>query len=95
MEFTNGRFYLVDDETFKKKGPVVQDDTDEECDALAEEAYNNLIRSLIKAGGEMREAKELLARSLEILCALGDNCLADEWTDSLAKDIKEFLEDTE
>lgn len=34
--------------------------TDEECAELAEEVHDNLIRSLVEAGGEVRELRELL-----------------------------------
>lgn len=43
--------------------PVLDDAcdlTDEEYDAIAEGAHDNLVRSLIEAGGEIRELRRLL-----------------------------------
>ena len=70
------------------------DISDEEYEAAAEEAHDNLIRSLVEAGGEIREAKELLARSLEMLYLLGyDSGFTSPEIDTLTTDIKRFLED--
>lgn len=49
------------------------DVSDEECEAAAEDAYNNLVRSLIEAGGEIRELKDEKKR---LVCALKE---AVEW----------------
>ena len=37
--------------------------TDEEYVAITEEAHDNLVHSLVEAGGEIRELRELLARA--------------------------------
>jgi hypothetical protein len=45
---------------------------------------------------EIREAKELLARSLEMIYLLGyDSGLTNPAIDTLITDIKKFLEETE
>lgn len=68
--------------------------TDEEYEAIAEEANDNLVRALIEAGGEINEARKLLARSLEMLYILGyDSGLTNPAIDTLTTDIKKFLED--
>lgn len=67
--------------------------SDEEYDELAQESYDNLVRSCIEAGGVIREARELLSRSLEMLYLLGyDSSFTNSSIDTLTKDIKEFLE---
>lgn len=43
------------------------DISDEELEAAAEEAHDNLVRSLIEAGGEIRELKELLREAKDAL----------------------------
>ena len=70
--------------------------TDEEYEAIAEEANDNLVRALIEAGGEICEARELLVRSLEMLYILGyDSSFTNPAIDTLTTDIKKFLEETE
>lgn len=70
-------------------------ENDDEYESAAEEAHNNLVRSLIEAGGTVREARELLARSLELLYILGyDSGFTNPAIDTLTNDIKQFLEDT-
>lgn len=70
--------------------------TDEEYEAIAEEANDNMVRALIEAGGEINEARELLARSLEMLYLLGyDGSFTNPAIDTLTTDIKKFLEETE
>lgn len=72
------------------------DISDEEYEAIAEEANDNLVRALIEAGGEINEARELLTRSLEMLYILGyDSSFTNSAIDTLTTDIKKFLEDTE
>ena len=72
------------------------DVSDEEYEAAAEEAHDNLIRSLVEAGGEIREAKELLVRSLEMLYLLGyDSGFTNLEIATLTADINKFLEDAE
>ena len=69
--------------------------TDEEYDVAAEEAHDNLVRSLIKAGGEIRELRELLARVYEQLLLLGYNSgFTNEEIHTLTNDIKKYLEET-
>ena len=49
-----------------------------------------------EVGGEIQEARELLARSLEMLYLLGyDSSFTNPAIDTLTTDIKKFLEDTE
>ena len=69
-----------------------EDMSDEECDEIAQEAHDNLVRSLVEAGGEIREARELLVRSLEMLYLLGyDSGFTNSAIDTLITDIKQFL----
>ena len=71
-------------------------DEDKELAIAAQEAHDNLIRSLVEAGGEIREARELLTRSLEWLYILGyDSSFTNPAIDTLTTDIKKFLEDTQ
>ena len=50
----------------------------------------------VKAGGEIREARELLARSLEMLYLLGyDSGFTNSEISTLTTDIKKFLEEIE
>lgn len=50
----------------------------------------------VKAGGEIREARELLTRSLEMLYLLGyDSGFTNSEISTLTTDIKKFLEETE
>lgn len=96
MNFTNGRFYIVNAETGENRGSVVIDPYDAELEAAAEEAHDNLVRSLVEAGGTIREARELLTRSLEWLYILGyDSGFTNPAIGTLTNDIKKFLEDTE
>ena len=68
---------------------------DAEYESAAEEAHDNLIRSLVEAGGEIREAKELLVRSLEMLYLLGyDSGFTNLEIATLTADINKFLEET-
>lgn len=68
--------------------------TDEKYEAIAEEANDNMVRALIEAGGEINEARELLARSLQMLYLLGyDSGLTNPAIDTLTTDIKKFLEE--
>ena len=70
------------------------DFTDEECDAIAEEAYDNLVHSLVEAGGEIRELRSLLARAYEQLLLLGyDSGFTNEEVYNLTSDIKKYLEE--
>ena len=68
------------------------DVSDEEYEAAAQEAHDNLIRSLIEAGGEIREAKVLLVRALDQLYLLGyDSGLTNPAIEQLVTDIKFYL----
>lgn len=79
MNFTNGRFYIVDAEFGKNRGPAVFDSYDES--------------ESLKADNKMCAARELLARSLEMLYLLGyDSGFTNPAIDTLTNDIKEFLE---
>jgi hypothetical protein len=56
---------------------------------------NTFVCNKAKAGGEVQEARELLARSLEMLYLLGyDSSFTNPAIDTLTTDIKKFLEDT-
>ena len=68
--------------------------TDEEYDAISEIAYDNLVHSLIEAGGEIRELRELLSRAYEQLLLLGyDSGFTNEEIHKLINDIKKYLEE--
>lgn len=70
-------------------------DFDPEAEEARQEAHDNLIRSLVEAGGTVREARELLARSLEWLYMLGyDSGFTNPEIATLTADINKFLEDT-
>ena len=89
------KFYIVDAKTGKNRGSVVIDPYDTELEAAAEEAHDNLVRSLVEAGGTIREARELLGRSLEQLFLIGYDCgYTSNEIHALADDIKKFLEET-
>lgn len=65
---------------------------DKEYEAAAQEAHDELVHSLIEAGGEIREAKELLRRSLEMIYLLGyDSSFTNPAIDTLTNDIKFYL----
>lgn len=62
----------------------------------AEEAHDNTIRSSVESSSEIREAKELLTRSLEMLYLLGyDSGFTNSDIGTLTGDIKKFLRETE
>ena len=77
--------------------PVLDDScdlTDEECDTIAQEAYDNLVRSLVEAGGEVRFLRELLTRAYEQLLLIGyDSGFTNEEIYKLTNEIKEYLEE--
>lgn len=74
MKFTNEEFYIMNAETEENLDSVVQDDydpytgkyafvspddvDDEELEAAAQEAHDELVRSLVEAGGEIRELND-------------------------------------
>ena len=69
---------------------------DAEYEPAAEEAHDELVRSLVEAGLKICEARELLTRSLEQLYILGyDSGFTNSAIDTLTTDIKKFLEDIE
>ena len=92
------KFYVVDAKTGENRGSTVIDQydlTDEECDAIAEEAHDNLVRSIVEAGGEIRKLREFLTRAYEQLLLLGyDSGFTNEELSKLTNDIKEYLEET-
>ena len=56
---------------------------------------NTFVCNKAEAGGEIQEARELLARSLEMLYLLGyDSSFTNPAIDTLTTDIKKFLEET-
>lgn len=71
MNFTNGRFYIVNGEAGEYCGSVAikpEDDiSDEELEAAAQEVHDNLVRSLVEAGGEIRELKAMLHEAKDAL----------------------------
>ena len=77
--------------------PVLDDAcdlTDEEYDAIAREAHDNLVRSLVEAGGEIRELRELLSRAYEQLLLLGyDSGFTNEEIYKLINDIKKCFKE--
>ena len=93
----HGGFGIPEDEIWVANYDDTDGDlTDEEYEAIAEEANDNMVRALIEAGGEINEARELLTRSLEMLYILGyDSSFTNPAIDTLTTDIKKFLEDTE
>ena len=99
MELTENKteFYIVDAETGENRGSTVIDPydlTDEECAAIAEEAYDNLVHSLVEAGGEVHFLRELLTRAYEQLMLLGyDSGFTNEEIDKLTKDIAEYFKE--
>ena len=85
---------VIDVRTKEQKRLDELDLTDEEYDTIAEEAHDNLVRSLVEAGGEIRELRELLARAYEQLMLLGyDSGFTNEEIHKLANDIAEYLEE--
>ena len=93
----HGGFGIPEDEIWVANYDDTDGDlTDEEYEAIAEEANDNMVRALIEAGGEINEARELLTRSLEMLYILGyDSSFTNPAIDTLTTDIKKFLEETE
>ena len=89
--FNEQQFYIVDAKTGKNRGNICIDP----YDAPREDVYNNMVRGCIKAGGAIREARELLGRSLEQMFLIGYDCgyTSDE-IHTLVDDIKKFLEET-
>ena len=65
---------------------------DAELEAAAEEAHDELVRSLVEAGGEIRELKMLLVRALDQLYLLGyDSGFTNPAIEQLVTDIKFYL----
>lgn len=80
MNFTNGRFYIIDAESGENRGSVVFDSYDE--------------GESFKADNKMCAARELLARSLEMLYLLGyDSGFTNPAINALTYDIEKFLEE--
>jgi hypothetical protein len=72
------------------------DISDEEYESATEEAYDNLLHSLVKAGGKIHEARELLRRMLKMLYLYGyDEFHGSDLVKKNIIDAKKFLEDTE
>jgi hypothetical protein len=68
------------------------DINDEEYESAAEEAHDELVRSLVEAGGEIRDAKTLLVRALDQLYLLGyDSGFTNPAIEQLVTDIKFYL----
>ena len=82
-EFTKAYMneYRVDDD----------DISDEEYEVAAQEVHDELVRSLIEAGGEIRELRELLSRAYEQILLLGyDSMFTNEEIEKLMNDIREY-----
>ena len=78
-------------ENWVSESPEMPDE-DREAAEAAQEAHDNLIRSLIEAGGEIREAKMLLVRALDQLYLLGyDSGFTNPAIEQLVTDIKFYL----
>lgn len=45
-----------------KANNAADENTEEEYDELAQESYDNMVRALVEAGGEIRVARELLSQ---------------------------------
>jgi hypothetical protein len=68
------------------------DVSDEEYNVAAQEAHDNLIRSLVEASGEAHKARELLVRALDQLYLLGyDSGFTNPAIEQLVTDIKFYL----
>ena len=90
MNFTNGKFYIVDAKSGENLGSVVQQPYDED-EINTEKGYDSLVLSLIKAGGEIRELRELLSRAYEQILLLGyDSMFTNEEIEKLMNDIREY-----
>lgn len=89
-------YYMIDDRTGEVRKEIIIDDynqSDEE--AAAEDAYNNLVRSLIEAAGEINTLKDDKKRLLEMLdqtanaltlaLATYDGCHEEELGETLYK----------
>ena len=82
---TRHNFAVLDD---------VCDLTDAEYVAIIEEGYDNLVRSLVEANGEIRELRALLTKAYEQLMLLGyDSSFTNEEIHKLTNDIAEYLEE--
>lgn len=82
-------------ENWVSESPEMPDE-DRELAEAAQEAHDNLVRSLVEAGLKICEARELLTRSLEALYLLGyDGGFTNPEINALTTDIKKFLEETE
>ena len=69
--------------------------TDEEYDAIAEDAHTNLVNCLIEANVEIGFIRSLLKRAYEQLLLLGyDSGFTNEELSKLTNDIKMYLEET-
>ena len=86
--FNEQQFYTVDTKTGKNHGSVIIDPYDE----AAQEVHDNLIRACIEAGGDLREARGLLARAIDQLYLLGyDSGFTNPAIEQLITDIKFYL----
>ena len=83
---------LHGDRTKEQKRLDELDLTDKECDAITEDAYNNLVHSLIEANGEIHQLRQLLMRAYEELVLLGyDSGFTNEEIRNLTNDISKYL----
>lgn len=97
----HGGFGLPHDEfveayqNYMNKYKADDDLTDEECDELAQESSDNLVRSCIEAGGEIRELRRLLTIAKDDLLYLliDDKGYRQELkVEQDLKEISEYLE---
>ena len=91
-------FYMVDARNGRvRNSPIIDpyDLADTDYDAIAEEAHDNLVHSLVETNGEIRELRKLLTRVYEQLLLLGYNSgFTNEEIYKLTNDIKKYLEET-
>ena len=79
------------EENWVSESPEMLDE-DRELAEAAQEAHDELVRSLVEAGGEIRELKMLLVRALDQLYLLGyDSGFTNPAIEQLVTDIKFYL----
>ena len=88
-------YYMIDDRTGEVRKEIIVDEYDQSCEEAAEDAYNNLVRSLIEASAEINSLKDDKRRLLEMLdqtanaltltLATYDGCFEEELGETLYK----------
>jgi ferredoxin len=78
-------------ENWVSESPEMPDE-DRELAEAAQEAHDNLVRSLVEAGGEIRELRELLSRAYQQILLLGyDSGFTNQEIADLTNDIQEYF----